>query len=57
MTLTRLQGQFFPYFILTISALVTLPLSYTLLRPNKGLSPCFLQLLVYDMERLTIQQT
>ncbi|KAK0511814.1 hypothetical protein JMJ35_005664 [Cladonia borealis] len=31
------QGQFFPYFILTISALVTLPLSYTLLRPNKDI--------------------
>lgn len=31
-----MQGQFSPYFILTISALVTLPLSYSLLKPNKG---------------------
>ncbi|QSS65334.1 translocation protein sec63 [Histoplasma capsulatum] len=31
------QGQFFPFFILTLSALVTLPLTYTLLKPNKDL--------------------
>ncbi|KAI4155141.1 MAG: hypothetical protein LQ341_000238 [Variospora aurantia] len=31
------QGQFFPYFILTISALVTLPLTYSLLKPTKEL--------------------
>lgn len=31
------QGQFFPYFILTISALVTLPLSYSLLKPDKDI--------------------
>ncbi|KAL9133898.1 MAG: hypothetical protein Q9175_004921 [Cornicularia normoerica] len=31
------QGQFFPYFILTISALVTLPLSYSLLKPEKDI--------------------
>lgn len=37
--LTKDQGQFFPYFILTISALVTLPLSYSLLKPDKGQSP------------------
>lgn len=30
---TRLQGQFFPFFILTITGLVTLPLTYTLIRP------------------------
>ncbi|KAI4206026.1 MAG: hypothetical protein LQ346_001336 [Caloplaca aetnensis] len=30
------QGQFFPYFILTISALVTVPLTYSLLKPTKG---------------------
>ena len=30
------QGQFFPFFILTISALVTLPLTYSLLKPSKG---------------------
>jgi translocation protein SEC63 len=29
------EGQFFPFFILTASALVTLPLTYTLLRPSK----------------------
>ncbi|KZF24123.1 molecular chaperone [Xylona heveae TC161] len=31
------QGQFFPFFVLTISGLVTLPLTYSLLKPNKGL--------------------
>ncbi|KAJ5167290.1 uncharacterized protein N7482_006071 [Penicillium canariense] len=31
------QGQFFPFFILTLSGLVTLPLTYTLLRPSKEL--------------------
>ncbi|MCJ1308537.1 secretory subunit [Agyrium rufum] len=31
------QGQFFPFFILTISSLVTLPLTYTLLKPSKEL--------------------
>ncbi|KAI9808160.1 MAG: hypothetical protein M1825_004617 [Sarcosagium campestre] len=31
------QGQFFPFFILTISGLVTLPLSYSLLNPTKEL--------------------
>ncbi|KAJ5089312.1 hypothetical protein N7532_007996 [Penicillium argentinense] len=30
------QGQFFPFFILTLSGLVTLPLTYNLLRPSKG---------------------
>ncbi|KAG8528815.1 uncharacterized protein KY384_006504 [Bacidia gigantensis] len=28
------QGQFFPYFIFTITALITLPLSYSLLKPT-----------------------
>jgi translocation protein SEC63 len=28
------QGQFFPFFILTISALVTIPLTYSLLKPS-----------------------
>ncbi|EEP82260.1 conserved hypothetical protein [Uncinocarpus reesii 1704] len=31
------QGQFFPFFILTLTGLVTLPLTYTLLKPVKGL--------------------
>ncbi|KAJ9218301.1 hypothetical protein DTO166G4_167 [Paecilomyces variotii] len=31
------QGQFFPFFILTLSSLITLPLTYSLLRPSKGL--------------------
>ncbi|KAL8927308.1 MAG: hypothetical protein Q9208_002485 [Pyrenodesmia sp. 3 TL-2023] len=31
------QGQFFPYFILTISALVTVPLTYSLLKPAREL--------------------
>lgn len=39
--LISLQGQFFPFFILTITALVTLPLSYTLIKPSKGTLPAF----------------
>ncbi|KAI4227026.1 MAG: hypothetical protein L6R36_002707 [Xanthoria steineri] len=31
------QGQFFPYFILTISALITVPLTVSLLKPTKEL--------------------
>ncbi|KAI9721743.1 MAG: hypothetical protein M1812_002078 [Candelaria pacifica] len=31
------QGQFFPFFVLTISGLVTLPLTYSLLTPSKDL--------------------
>ncbi|KAI4248916.1 MAG: hypothetical protein L6R40_000928 [Gallowayella cf. fulva] len=31
------QGQFFPYFILTISALITVPLTFSLLKPTKEL--------------------
>ena len=34
--LTPKQGQFFPYFILTVAGLVTGPLSYSLLKPSKG---------------------
>ena len=34
--LTLPKGQFFPFFILTITGLVTLPLTYSLLRPSKG---------------------
>lgn len=29
-----LQGQFFPFFVLTLTGLVTLPLTYTLVRPS-----------------------
>ncbi|KAI9369594.1 Sec63 Brl domain-containing protein [Aspergillus egyptiacus] len=31
------QGQFFPYFVLTLTGLVTLPLTYNLLKPPKEL--------------------
>ncbi|KAL2367866.1 translocation protein SEC63 [Blastomyces gilchristii SLH14081] len=31
------QGQFFPFFILTLASLVTLPLTYTLLKPSNDL--------------------
>jgi translocation protein SEC63 len=31
------QGQFFPYFILTITGLITLPLTYSVLRSSKDL--------------------
>ncbi|GJP95429.1 protein translocation complex component [Aspergillus niger] len=31
------KGQFFPFFVLTLTSLVTLPLTYNLLRPSKGL--------------------
>jgi translocation protein SEC63 len=30
------QGQFFPFFILTVTGLVTLPLTYTLVKPSKS---------------------
>jgi len=30
------QGQFFPYFILTITTLVTVPTTISFLRPSKG---------------------
>jgi preprotein translocase subunit Sec63 len=33
---SRHQGQFFPFFILTLTGLVTLPLTYNLLKPSKG---------------------
>lgn len=36
LNLSFIQGQFFPYFILTLTGLVTLPLTYNLLRPSKG---------------------
>ena len=35
-THTSLQGQFFPFFILTLTGLVTFPLTYNLLKPSKG---------------------
>ena len=38
-TLTSHQGQFFPYFILTITGLITFPLTYSLLKPSKGMLP------------------
>lgn len=31
------QGQFFPYFILTIAAIVTVPATYSWLKPSKEL--------------------
>lgn len=31
------EGTFFPYFILTVTSIVTLPLSYSLLKPSKGM--------------------
>lgn len=30
------QGQFFPYFILTVTTLVTVPVTISFLRPSKG---------------------
>ena len=36
--LILVQGQFFPYFILTIAGLITVPLSYSLLKPSKGVN-------------------
>ena len=36
------QGQFFPFFILTLSGLVTLPLTYSLLKPPKSKQSCFI---------------
>lgn len=35
MCLTNIyKGQYFPFFILTISAIITLPLTYSLLKPS-----------------------
>ncbi|KAJ5682752.1 hypothetical protein N7462_005917 [Penicillium macrosclerotiorum] len=49
------QGQFFPFFILTLSGLVTLPLTYNLLRPSKGET---LQITsVLDIGRVLYQNT
>lgn len=31
------QGQFFPFFVLTVTGLITLPLTYTLLKPSQEL--------------------
>ncbi len=31
------QGQFFPYFVLTITGIITLPLTYSALKPSKEL--------------------
>lgn len=31
------QGQFFPYFILTITGIITLPLTYSAFKPSKEL--------------------
>jgi translocation protein SEC63 len=31
------QGQFFPYFVLTIAGIITLPLTYSVLKPSKEL--------------------
>jgi len=33
------QGQFFPFFFVTVAGLVTLPVTYSLLRPSKGAHP------------------
>lgn len=38
------QGQFFPFFILTLSGLVTLPLTYNLLKPSKRSSALYSQM-------------
>ena len=32
--LTRSQGQFFPFFVLTVVGIVTIPLTYTVLKPS-----------------------
>lgn len=49
------QGEFFPFFVATVSALVTIPLTYSLLKPSKGQTPriptCMPQLtLITDIE-------
>ena len=33
---SRSQGQFFPFFVLTLTSLVTLPLTWTILSPSKS---------------------
>jgi preprotein translocase subunit Sec63 len=34
------QGQFFPFFFVTVAGLVTLPVTYSLLKPSKGQLLC-----------------
>lgn len=36
-TANTFKGQFFPFFILTMTGLVTFPLTYSLLKPSKGM--------------------
>jgi translocation protein SEC63 len=36
------QGQFFPFFFVTVAGLVTLPVTYSLLKPSKGYPQSFL---------------
>lgn len=33
------QGQFFPFFIVTVAGLVTIPVTYSLLRKSTGAQP------------------
>lgn len=33
------QGQFFPYFILTVTTLITVPATISFFRPSKGAHP------------------
>ena len=45
------KGQFFPFFILTVTGIVTLPLTYSLLKPNKGLRPPWLPHVIRKLMR------
>ena len=35
-----IQGDFFPFFILTVTSLITVPVTYSLLKPSKGARIC-----------------
>jgi len=45
--LMKSQGQFFPYFIVTLTSFVTIPVTYSLLKPSKGAHNC--QILLFGL--------
>lgn len=46
------KGQFFPYFVITLAGIVTVPLTYSLLAPSKGES-CILSPILPSIPSLT----
>ena len=42
------QGQYFPYFVFTIAAIIAIPTTYSVLKPSKGME----RVDVWMLERL-----